>query len=78
MPFYIVVVFTNSPGSDLKQCAALNIVKVSKIIPPQKCAPPNCKDTCHGMGEGAIWPPTISAGSNLLAVVIKVGRWAEK
>ena len=68
-----------SAESRLKQWAALNIVKVSKIIPPQKCAPPNlCKDTCHGMGEGAFWPPTISAGSNLLAVVIKVGRWAEK
>ena len=37
------------------QCAADNIVFESKIVPPH----PYSLDTCHGMGEGAPWPPTI-------------------
>ena len=61
-----------------KQWAADKRVNLSKMVAPQWCEPNFCTETCHGMGEGAGWPPTISLGSNRLVPVMKGGIVAVK
>ena len=61
-----------------KQWAADKRVNLSKMVAPQWCEPNFCTETCHGMGEGAGWPPTISLGSNRLVPVMKGGIVATK
>ena len=61
-----------------KQWAADKRVNLSKMVAPQWCEPNFCTETCHGMGEGAGWPPTISLGSNRLVPVMKGGIVAIK
>ena len=46
----------------------------SKIVAPQKCDSKDLTETCHGIGDGASWPPTISDVLKFLfALVIKDG-----
>ena len=61
-----------------KQWAADKRVNLSKMVAPQWCEPNFCTETCHGMGEGAGRPPTISLGSNRLVPVMKGGIVAIK
>ena len=61
-----------------KQWAADKRVNLSKMVAPQWCELNFCTDTCHGIGEGAGWPPTISLGSNRLVPVMKGGIVAIK
>ena len=72
----------NVPSVELsslsKQCAADKRVNLSKMVAPQWCEPNFCTDTCHRIGEGAGWPPTISLGSNRLVPVMKGGMAAIK
>ena len=53
-----------------KQWAAQSKVDSSKIVAPQKWELNDCTETCHGIGDGASWPPTISAVSNLVELVM--------
>jgi hypothetical protein len=65
-------------SSSSKQWAADKRVNLSKMVAPQWCELNFCTDTCHGIGEGAGWPPTISLGSNRLVPVMKGGIVAIK
>ena len=64
--------------SSSKQWAADKRVNSSKMVAPQKCEPNLCTETCHGIGEGAGWPPTISLGFKRLEPVMKGGIVARK
>ena len=61
-----------------KQWAADKRVNLSKMVAPQWCEPNFCTETCHGIGEGAGWPPTILLESNWLVPVMKGGIVATK
>ena len=51
----------------------------SKIVAPQKCDSKDLTETCHGIGDGASWPPTISdVLKSLFALVIKDGINAKR
>ena len=50
----------------------------SKIVAPQKCDSKDLTETCHGIGDGASWPPTISPVSNLLVLAMNEGISAAK
>ena len=52
----------------IPQCAAVNIVQESRIVPPQNWILPDNMATCHGIILGAASPPTIR-----LNICIKVG-----
>ena len=52
----------------MKQCAAERIVRESKMVPPQKWFPYFLTDTCQGIIEGALEPPTMRSllGSSMV------------
>ena len=65
-------------SSSSKQWAADKRVYLSKMVAPQWCKSNFCTETCHGIGEGAGWPPTISLGFKRLEPVMKGGIVARK
>ena len=52
----------------IPQCAAVNMVQESRIVPPQNWKLPDNMATCHGIILGAASPPTIR-----LNICIKLG-----
>ena len=56
----------------IPQCAAVNMVQESRIVPPQNWILPDNMATCQGIILGAATPPTIRS-----AFCIKVGTEAE-
>ena len=56
----------------IPQCAAVNMVQESRIVPPQNWILPDNMATCQGIILGAATPPTIRS-----AFRIKLGTEAE-
>ena len=82
LDFFVDPALIDVPSVELsslsKQWAADKRVNLSKMVAPQWCEPNCCTETCHGIGDGAGWPPTISLGSSRLVPVIKGGIVAIK
>ena len=57
----------------MKQCAAERIVRESRMVPPQKWFPYFLTDTCQGIIEGALEPPTMR--SLLVSSMVRSGEF---